>query len=323
MPDFHNNVDPGLGFIFPGQGSQALGMMDDLARDFDCVRSRFESASSVLGFDLWQLVSDGPVEALNLTKNTQPALLAASVACWDVWQQCGGPRPALMAGHSFGEYSALVCAGAIDYLDAVALVADRGRYMQGAVPAGEGAMAALLGLDVDTATAVCADAAEGDVCACANLNAPGQIVIAGSAAAVQRGCALARERGAKKAMQLQVSAPAHCELMRPAAGELSARLAGVKLAPVQIDIVHNVDVSISGAADDIRDALVRQMCSPVRWSETIEYFAAHAVTELVECGPGRVLSALVRRIDKTLVSSPIGDKDAVETRIEALKGASV
>ena len=266
-----------LAFVFPGQGSQSVGMMDALAAEFPQVRARFDSASHVLGRDLWALVSAGPEADLNRTEWTQPALLAASVATWDIWLACGGARPALLAGHSFGEYTALVCAGALAYEAAVGLVADRGRYMQEAVPAGAGAMAAVLGLDLAELEAVCVEASgDGGVCSCANLNAPGQIVIAGERAAVERACALASARGAKRSMLLPVSVPAHCALMRPAAERLAARLAELAIGTPDIPILHNVDVMAHTEPAAIRTALVHQLYSPVRWIETIGAFTAQA-----------------------------------------------
>ncbi|HMM76892.1 MAG TPA: ACP S-malonyltransferase [Gammaproteobacteria bacterium] len=284
-----------LAFVFPGQGAQSVGMVAALAAEFPQVRARYEEASSVLGFDLWALVDAGPAEELNLTQNTQPALLAASVATWDVWLACGGPRPALMAGHSFGEYSALVCSDALAFRDAVGLVADRGRFMQEAVPAGSGGMAAVLGLDQPALAAACAAAAELGVAQCANLNAPGQIVISGAAAAVARAGELAKQAGAKRVVPLAVSVPAHSALMQPAAARFAARIAPIAINRPQIPVVHNVDVATHDAAEDIRAALVAQLHSPVRWQETIEHFAARGVTQVVECGPGKVLAPLVKR----------------------------
>ncbi len=290
-----------LGFVFPGQGSQSVGMVTALATEFGQVRARYDIASKVLGFDLWKLVSEGPEEELNRTQNTQPALLAASVATWDIWISLGGPPPSVVAGHSFGEYSALVCAGALDFETAIALVAERGRLMQEAVPAGQGAMAAILGLDLEPLEEVCAEAsASGGVCSCANLNAPGQIVIAGDAETVDRACELASLRGAKRAMKLQVSVPAHCALMAPAADGLAKRLANVQFDVPRLNVLHNVDVTCHNEAHDIRDVLIRQLYSPVRWIETIEHFARTGVTHIAECGPGKVLAPLIKRIDKNL-----------------------
>ena len=303
-----------LGFVFPGQGSQSVGMMTALAAEFPAVRARYATASQVLGFDLWKLADSGPEDELNRTQNTQPALLAASVATWDIWVKEGGPLPSVIAGHSFGEYSALVCAGALDFATAVALVTERGRLMQAAVPPGEGAMAAILGLDLAALEEICAEAAtDHGVCACANLNAPGQIVIAGTTAAVERACQLASARGAKRAMKLQVSVPAHCALMAPAAADLAARLAEVVIATPGITVIHNVDVASHASAPAMREALIRQLNSPVRWIETIEQFARMGVTHIVECGPGKVLSALIKRVDKNLqtvaLNEPSGLRD--------------
>ena len=305
-----------LGFAFPGQGSQSVGMVAALAAEFAQIKARYTEASDVLGFDLFKLVSDGPEEELNRTQNTQPALLAASVATWDIWLKEGGPLPSVVAGHSFGEYSALVCAGALDFAAAVELVAERGRLMQQAVPAGEGAMAAILGLELEPLREACAEAAaEGGVCSCANLNAPGQIVIAGSSAAVDRACALASARGAKRAMKLQVSVPAHCALMAPAAEAFADKLAAVKFETPRITVLHNVDVVSHRDPAAIRDALIRQLFSPVRWIETIEQFARGGVTHIAECGPGKVLAPLIKRIDKNLqtvaLSEPAGLRDFI------------
>ncbi len=301
-----------LGFVFPGQGSQSIGMMGALAAEYPQVRARYATASEVLGFDLWRLVEQGPEEELNLTQNTQPALLAASVATWDIWCAEGGPRPALMAGHSFGEYSALVCAGALDFATAVALVAERGRLMQSAVPAGEGSMAAILGLDLESVQAICGEASSTDgVCTCANLNAPGQGVIAGATAAVDRACALAKARGAKKAIKLAVSVPAHCALMQPAADGLATRLAEVEFSAPGVKVLHNADVENHTDGATIRAALVAQMCRPVRWVETIERFAQEGVTHIAECGPGKVLGALIKRIDKNVENVALGDPAAL------------
>ena len=284
-----------LAFVFPGQGAQSVGMMSALAAEFPQVRARYDEASEALGFDLWALVDSGLPEQLNLTQNTQPALLAASVATFDIWLALGGPRPALMAGHSFGEYSALVCAGALGFRDAVSLVADRGQYMQEAVPAGTGGMAAVLGLDQPALAAACAAAADMGVAQCANLNAPGQIVISGEAAAVARAGELAKAAGAKRVVPLTVSVPAHSALMRPAAERFAVRIAPVALTAPAVPVIHNVDVRAHAAVDDIRAALVAQLYSPVRWQETIEHFSAVGVTQVVECGPGKVLAPLVKR----------------------------
>jgi len=286
--------------------------MAALAGEFSEVRARYNVASEVLGFDLWELVSQGPEEELNRTQNTQPALLAASVATWDIWVNLAGPLPSVMAGHSFGEYSALVCAGALDFETAIALVAERGRLMQEAVPAGQGAMAAILGLDLGPLEEVCAEAASaGGVCSCANLNAPGQIVIAGNVATVDRACELASARGAKRAMKLQVSVPAHCALMTPAADGLARRLATVKFAAPRLNVLHNVDVTCHNDAQSIGDVLIRQLYSPVRWIETIEQFARAGITHIAECGPGKVLAPVIKRIDKNLQTFAMNEPTGV------------
>jgi len=311
----------GFAFVFPGQGAQSVGMMAALAAEFPCVRERFDTASEVLGFDLWALVTTGPENVLNRTENTQPALLAASVATWDAWIESGGPRPQFMAGHSFGEYSALVCAGALDYTDAIALVAERGRCMQEAVPEGEGAMAAVLGFGFDELAAACVEAsAEEGVCSCANLNAPGQIVIAGTRAAVEKACALATARGAKRAMMLPVSVPAHCDLMRPAAVCFSARLASVELEAPSIPVLHNADVLAHSDPAALRSVLLEQLYSPVRWIEIIERFVSLGVRRSYECGPGKVLTALIKRIDRNLAGEALSDPAIIRASVAQLNG---
>ena len=284
-----------LAFVFPGQGAQSVGMVNALAAEYPQVRTRFEQASAVLGFDLWQMAVDGPAEELNRTQNTQPALLAASVATWDIWCALGGARPQLMAGHSFGEYSALVCAGALQFDDAVALVADRGRFMQEAVPPGFGAMAAVLGLDLGPLQQICAEVATEHEVQCANLNAAGQVVISGTAAGVALAGDKAKQAGAKKIIPLAVSVPAHSALMRPAAVRFESRIAGVPFSAPEISILHNVDLESHAAPEAIRTVLVKQLYSAVRWQETIEQFVARGVTRIIECGPGKVLVPLIKR----------------------------
>lgn len=301
-----------LGFVFPGQGSQSLGMLAELADKFPIVQQTFAVASDVLGYDLWQLVQQGPEDKLNETQNTQPALLTSSVAIWRVWNEKQGEQPTIMAGHSLGEYSALVCGGAIQLEDAITLVAKRGEYMQEAVPAGEGSMAAILGLSDEQVKSACNDAAQGDVVAAVNFNAPGQVVIAGSSAAVERAMALCKEAGAKRALKLAVSAPSHCQLMAPAADRLKERLAKVAISAPSIPVINNVDVSMESDADKIRDALVRQLCNPVRWVETIEAMADEGVDRLIECGPGKVLVGLNKRINKEMTVLPVFSPETIE-----------
>jgi [acyl-carrier-protein] S-malonyltransferase len=287
-----------MAMVFPGQGSQAVGMLADLAATYPSVKRSFEEASNVLGYDLWQLVAAGPAEQLNQTECTQPAMLCAGIATWRVWQELGGAAPQLVAGHSLGEFTALICAGVLDFPAAVALVRDRGRFMQAAVPAGSGAMAALLGLDDQEAERACLEAAAGEVVEAVNYNAPGQIVIAGAARAVERAIAAAKARGAKRAMLLPVSVPAHSSLMRSAAEQFRARLAQVRLSAAQIGFLSAVDASEHRDPEDIRALLVRQLASPVRWTATVQALCARGATRLVECGPGKVLTALNRRIER-------------------------
>ena len=305
-----------LGFVFPGQGSQAVGMMADLAGALPVVRETFDEASAALGFDLWRLVQDGPAEQLNLTHNTQPAMLAAGVAAWRAWQQGGGPQPAVLAGHSLGEYAALVAADAIGFADASRLVAERGRLMQAAVPEGAGAMAAVLGLDDEQVRSACAEAAAGEVVEAVNYNSPGQVVIAGQAAAVARAVEAAKALGAKRAVLLPVSVPSHCELMRPAAERLAERLAAVEIRMPRVPVLHNVDVAGAASPDGIRDRLARQLYSPVRWVETVRRMAADGVGLVVECGPGKVLSGLVKRIDRNLEAAAVHDPASLAAALE-------
>ncbi|MBM4179951.1 MAG: ACP S-malonyltransferase [Betaproteobacteria bacterium] len=280
-------------FVFPGQGSQSVGMM---AHYGDAVRATFDEASAALGQDLWAMVGEGPAEALNQTVNTQPAMLVAGVAAYRLWLAQGGPAPALMAGHSLGEYTALVCAGALGFADAVRLVRLRAEAMQSAVPEGVGAMAAVLGLDDDLVCAVCAEAAQDEVLEAVNFNSPGQVVIAGNKAAVDRGCALAKEKGAKRALPLPVSVPSHCALMKPAAEKLLVALNGIEVKAPSVPVLHNADVAGHADPAAIRDALARQLFSPVRWVETVRAMAAQGVELIAECGPGKVLSGLNKRI---------------------------
>lgn len=306
-----------LACVFPGQGSQSIGMLQELAAAHAVVQDTFATASQVLGYDLWKLVQEGPEEELNQTARTQPAMLAAGVAVWRVWRAQGGAEPGVMAGHSLGEYTALVCADALGFEDAVALVAERGRLMQDAVPAGEGAMAAILGLDDDQVRAVCVEAAQGEIVAAVNFNSPGQVVVAGHAAAVQRAMAAAKQAGAKRALPLAVSAPSHCALMRPAAERLAERLATVSFKTPRIPVLHNADVAAYTDVAALRDALVRQLYQPVRWVETIQAMRARGVSRVLECGPGKVLAGLIKRIDATLVALPVYDTTTLQ---QALAG---
>jgi [acyl-carrier-protein] S-malonyltransferase len=308
---FFNGKIMAFALVFPGQGSQSVGMMDAYAGS-SVIRETFAEASEALGEDLWQMVSGGPAERLALTVNTQPLMLTAGVAVYRAWLAAGGSRPALVAGHSLGEYSALVAAGALSFADAVPLVRFRAQAMQEAVPEGEGAMAALMGLGIDDVRAACVEAAQGEVVEAANLNAPGQIVIAGARAAVGRAMALATEKGAKRAVLLPVSAPFHCALMKPAAERLRERLSTVRIVSPEIDVLNNVDVAVQNDPDKIRDALVRQAFSPVRWIESVTAMAGQGLIRVIECGPGKVLAAMTRRISKEVEGGSLHDAASLE-----------
>jgi len=302
-------------FLFPGQGSQSVGMMAGFAAADGVVRETFAEASGALGYDLWDVTQNGPDARLNQTEVTQPALLASSIATWRHWRTAGGADPVFLAGHSLGEYSALVAAGVIDFADAVPLVAERGRLMQAATPPGVGSMAAILGLENAALEAVCERAAQGQVVACANYNSPGQIVIAGHREAVERACEMAVEAGARRALPLPVSVPSHCALMRPAAAALDAVMAGLPFGAARIPVVHNVDVAIRAEADEIRAALSRQLWQPVRWSATIERLVGEGVERFVECGPGKVLSGLNKRIAREVNSIALDSSQAVTAAV--------
>jgi [acyl-carrier-protein] S-malonyltransferase len=296
-----------LAFVFPGQGSQSVGMMNALAAEFPVVKQTFAEASQALGQDLWQLVEQGPEEKLNQTEITQPVMLAAGVATWRAWLAANGPRPQTMAGHSLGEYSALVCAEALGFAEAMKLVADRARFMQQAVPAGQGAMAAILGMEDDAVRKLCEQAAQGEVLDAVNFNSPGQVVIAGATAAVNRAVEQSRAAGAKRAILLPVSVPSHCRLMHPAAQQMAGRLQQTEIRCPRIPVIHNTHVQAESDPVAIRNALVRQIESPVRWVETIQKMAADGVTRIVECGPGKVLTGLNKRIVKEIETLPVYD----------------
>ena len=305
--------------VFPGQGSQTVGMLAKLAGDYPIVQETFKQASEVLGYDLWQLVQEGPAEELNKTWQTQPALLTASVAVYRVWQQKYPElKPEVMAGHSLGEYSALVCAGVLDFQDAVKLVELRGKLMQQAVPEGTGAMYAIIGLDNDAIINACKQAEQGEVVSAVNFNSPGQVVIAGAKAAVERAAALCKEAGAKRALPLAVSVPSHCALMKPAADQLSVSLESITLKEAGVSVLNNVDVKNEIEADAIRNALVRQLYSPVRWTETVEKMAQNGVEVLVEVGPGKVLNGLTKRIVDSLQAVSVNDVKSLDSVEEVL-----
>lgn len=303
-------------FVYPGQGSQTLGMLADLAAQYPIVEATFSEASSVLGYDLWQLVQQGPAEELNKTWQTQPALLAASVAIFRVWQQQGGKMPAIMAGHSLGEYSALVCAGVLDFQAAIRLVELRGKLMQEAVPEGTGAMSAIIGLDNAAIAKACEESAQGQVVSPVNFNSPGQVVIAGNKEAVERAGAACKAAGAKRALPLPVSVPSHCALMKPAADKLAVALQEITFNAPQVPVVNNVDVRTETDPEAIRSALVRQLYSPVRWTESVEFMAAQGVTLLLEVGPGKVLTGLTKRIVDTLTAAAVNDAASLTAALE-------
>ncbi|WP_109427270.1 ACP S-malonyltransferase [Aggregatibacter kilianii] len=305
--------------VFPGQGSQTVGMLAELAGDYPIVQETFKQASETLGYDLWQLVQEGPAEELNKTWQTQPALLTASVAVYRVWQQKYPElKPEVMAGHSLGEYSALVCAGVLDFQDAVKLVELRGKLMQQAVPEGTGAMYAIIGLDNEAIINACKQAEQGEVVSAVNFNSPGQVVIAGAKAAVERAAALCKEAGAKRALPLAVSVPSHCALMKPAADQLSVSLESITLKAPAVSVLNNVDVKAETDADAIRNALVRQLYSPVRWTETVEKMSHSGVEVLVEIGPGKVLNGLTKRIVDSLQATSVNDVKSLDAVNELL-----
>jgi len=305
--------------VFPGQGSQSVGMLQGYGESAE-VGEVLAVASDVLKQDIGKLIAEGPAEELNRTVNTQPVMLTAGVAAYRLWRALGGPEPDIVAGHSLGEYTALVAAGAIEFPDALPLVRFRAQAMQQAVPQGEGAMAAILGLDDDAVRAACKDAAEGQVVEPVNYNAPSQVVIAGHTPAVQRAMAAAKARGAKRALMLPVSAPFHSSLLAPAAARLQEVLAGVAVSTPRIPVLHNVDVKTYREPDQIRDALVRQANHPVRWVETVRAMAAEGVTRIAECGPGKVLAPLVKRISDGVDGIPLTDRESIEAAIATLKG---
>lgn len=301
-------------FVFPGQGSQSIGMMTAYG-DSAVVRATFDEASAALDQDLWSLVAEGPVEALAQTVNTQPVMLTAAIAVWRLWQEKAGRQPLVLAGHSLGEYSALVAAGVIDFKDAVALVRLRASAMQEAVPLGTGGMAAIMGLDDAGVRAACLEAAQGKVVEAVNYNAQGQVVIAGHKAAVERAMVAAKARGAKLAKALAVSAPFHSSLLRPAADKLAARLAVLEFKAQQIPVINNVDVAIESDPEKIKEALVRQAYNPVRWVETMQKIAAMGVTTVVECGPGKVLAGLTKRCVDGVNNVALADAAAIDSNL--------
>jgi len=315
-----NEQNYNVAFVFPGQGSQSVGMMAKLAEAYPQVKQTFEQASEVLGLNLWDLVETGPDEALNQTQNTQPAMLAAGVATWRLWCEKSSVRPSWMAGHSLGEYTALVCSGAIAFEDAIKLVAERGRLMQEAVPVGVGAMAAILGLEDHQVVNTCAEVAQGEIVAAANFNAPGQVVIAGHATAVDRAMVALKELGAKRALKLPVSVPSHCLLMEQASEKLYELLLDINVGMPAATIIHNADVKSHGSPEVIRHALKEQLFKPVRWVESVKFMHEQGVAGFVECGPGKVLLGLNKRIAADAVHMSIFDPDSFNSVLEHLHG---
>jgi [acyl-carrier-protein] S-malonyltransferase len=307
-----------IAFVFPGQGSQHPGMGRDLAEKFPAARQIFEEADEALGFSLSELCFNGPAEQLQLTENTQPAILTVSIAALRAMQAEGFPGAEFVAGHSLGEYSALVAAGALGLGDAIRTVRARGRYMQAAVPVGAGAMAAILGVDLETVNAGCEQASEGEVCSAANINSPGQVVIAGAAGAIDRAIVILKERGAKRAMKLNVSAPFHCAMMKPAQDRLAADLDTIQFSDSEIPLVTNVDARAVTSADLLRDSLVRQVSQPVRWLESVEFLISEGVKTFIEIGPGKVLSGLVRQIDRSVQCVNVEDEASLRAAREAI-----
>ena len=311
-----------LAFTFPGQGSQSIGMLAELAGDYPQVEATFAEASETLGYDLWKLAQHGPESRLNATEQTQPAMLAAGIAVARAWQAAGGPAPALAGGHSLGEYAALVCAGSLEFADAIALVASRGRFMQEAVPEGQGAIAALLGLDDERVLEICesaTDRRENAIVSAVNFNAPGQVVIAGHAGAVERAIGLASEAGAKRAIKLPMSVPVHCELMEPARERLVAKLAETDVSPPRFPVVHNADNAPHADSAGIRAALADQLTRPVRWVETVIALRELGATVILEPGPGRVLTGLNKRIDRALTTLAVHDSASLDKALTESK----
>ncbi len=302
-----------FGFVFPGQGSQKLGMLSELAGEYPIVEQTFADASAVLGQDLWEIAQHDSGNILDQTQITQPVLLTASYAIWQLWQQLGGPAPALLAGHSLGEYSALVCAGALQFQDAVRIVHARGQFMQSAVPSGTGKMAAIVGLENQQINEICDEAEEQQTVSAANFNSPGQTVIAGNAEAVDRAIALCKEAGAKRALPLNVSVPSHCELMRPAAKQLSDMLDSVAFNAPQIGVVQNVNAEIATDPQQIKANLIKQLYAPVLWVDCVQVMHKAGLDKIVECGPGRVLCGLIKRIESALQCCGSDDLGALES----------
>lgn len=304
-------------FVFPGQGSQAVGMLSDLASKYSLITDTFSEASEALGFDLWSLIQNGPTAELNKTSITQPAVLTASVAIWRAYLAEGGVKPDFLAGHSLGEYTALTCAGVFSLADAASLVHARGNYMQEAVAEGSGSMAAIIGLEDDKVRELCAEVANGEVVSAVNFNSPGQVVIAGHATAVDRAIAGCKDKGARMGRVLPVSVPCHCSLMEGAAGKLAEKMNATSMNVPDIPVVNNIDVAMVSDVEGIKDALIRQLSGPVRWTETVQKLASESVTQMVECGPGKVLTGLAKRIDNSLTATAINTAETLESALQS------
>jgi len=311
-------ISANLAFVFPGQGSQKIGMLSDLAEANSTVEETFQEASDVLGYDCWQMVQQGEQEDINLTERTQPILLTASVAIWRLWQEQGGPAPIAMAGHSLGEWSALVCSGAVEFADAVGIVRARGAFMQEAVPVGVGAMAAIMGMDDQVVIDACREAGNGQIVDAVNFNAPGQVVIAGDAEAVRRAANICKKAGAKRAVELPVSAPFHTSLMRPAADNLAELVAQTAFKPPQVTIVHNVHAQTEDNIEAIKSLMLEQIYKPVLWVDCVNSLATRGAEILVECGPGRVLNGLSKRINRELTSLSTDDVASLENALTSV-----
>jgi len=307
-----------LAFVFPGQGSQSVGMMKAFYDEYEIARTLFSQASDALGYDLWAIVSEGEATELNNTAITQPAMLTAGYISWCIWNERQGKKPDVVAGHSLGEYTALVCTEALQFTDAVKLVAERGKLMQSAVAEGEGAMAAILGLEDDKVIQACEQAANGEVVEAVNFNSPGQVVIAGQKTAVQRAIEKLKETGAKRALLLPVSVPSHCKLMIPAAEQLAQTLSTIEIKSPSIPVIHNVDVATHDNADEIKTLLTQQLHNPVRWVETINSMTSQGVDTIIECGPGKVLTGLCKRIDKDINGLAVFDNDSLAKALETV-----
>ncbi len=307
-----------IAFVFPGQGSQSVGMLAEFGESYPIVKQTFEEASQLLGYDLWDKMQNGPADDLSRTDITQPIILTAGVSVWRIWSELGGVKPSVMAGHSLGEYTALVCAGALSFGDAVKLVEQRGKLMQKAVPSGEGLMAAVLGLDAEKVIEVCKEAEQGQVVSAVNFNAPGQVVIAGVKEAVERACVLLKENGARRAQPLAVSVPSHCSIMKGASEELEAELMKLEIAIPEIPVIHNYNVEVAENSASVVTSLVKQLYCPVFWVDSVKKIAELGNDNIIECGPGKVLAGLNKRIAKQVPTLPVFDQNTLDKALEVI-----